>query len=54
MALLVGVLLAFAVGLLATGVGLDRGRAFYPSVTIVIASYDALFAVRGASRDALT
>ncbi len=45
MALLVGALLAFAVGLLATAIGLDRDRAFYPTVTIVIASYYALFAV---------
>lgn len=53
MALLVGALLAFAVGLLATVVGLDRDRAFYPTVTIVIASYYALFAVVGASTHAL-
>lgn len=38
MALLMGVLLALAVGLFATAVGLDRDRAFYPTVTIVIAS----------------
>jgi hypothetical protein len=49
----VGALLAFAVGLLATGIGLDRDRAFYPVVTIVIASYYALFAVMGASTQAL-
>ena len=48
MALLVGVLLAIAVGLSATAVGLDRDRAFYPVVTIVVASYYALFAVVGA------
>lgn len=53
MALLVGGLLAFAVGLMATAVGLDRDRAFYPTVTIVIASYYALFAVMGASTHAL-
>jgi len=52
-ALLVGALLAFSVGLLATGFGLDRDRAFYPVVTIVIASYYALFAVMGASTHAL-
>jgi len=52
-ALLVGALLAFAVGLLATAIGLDRDRAFYPTVTIVIASYYALFAVMGASTHAL-
>jgi len=53
-ALLVGALLALSVGLLlGTGVGLDRDRAFYPVVTIVIASYYALFAVMGASTHAL-
>lgn len=53
MALLVGVILALAVGLFATATGLDRDRAFYPTVTIVIASYYALFAVMGASMEAL-
>jgi hypothetical protein len=52
-ALLVGALLAVFVGLFATGVGLDRDRAFYPVVTIVVASYYALFAVIGASTHAL-
>jgi len=52
-ALLVGALLAFTVGLMATAVGLDRDRAFYPTVTIVIASFYALFAVMGASTHAL-
>jgi hypothetical protein len=47
------VFLAFLVGLLATVSGLDRGRAFYPTVTIIIASYYALFAVMGASWHAL-
>ncbi len=53
MALLIGVLLALAVGALATSVGLDRDRGFYPTVTIVIASYYALFAVMGGSYEAL-
>ena len=53
MALVVGALLALAVGLFATGIGLDRDRAFYPVATIVIASYYALFAVMGASTHAL-
>ena len=53
MALVVGALLAFTVGLMATVVGLDRDRAFYPTVTIVIASLYALFAVMGASTHAL-
>jgi hypothetical protein len=53
MALLVGALLAFAVGLLGTVSGLDRDRAFYPTVAIVIASYYSLFAVMGESTRAL-
>jgi hypothetical protein len=52
-ALLVGALLAVTVGLMGTAVGLDRDRAFYPTVTIVIASYYALFAAMGASPHAL-
>jgi hypothetical protein len=53
-AIFVGGLLAFFVGLLlGTAPGLDRDRAFYPVVTIVIASYYVLFAVMGASTDAL-
>ena len=53
MAFMVGALLALGVGLLATGSGMDRDRAFYPVVTIVIASYYALFAVMGESSHAL-
>lgn len=41
---LIGVLLALAVGASASGFGLDRDRAFYPTMMIVIASYYALFA----------
>jgi hypothetical protein len=52
-ALLVGAVLAFAVGLFATTSGLDRDRAFYPVLTIVVAHYYALFAVMGASTHAL-
>jgi hypothetical protein len=52
-ALLVGALLAFTVGLMAAAVGLDHDRAFYPTVTTVIASYYALFAVMGGSTGAL-
>jgi hypothetical protein len=53
MALLIGALLALAVGVMASVVGLDRERGFYPTVTIVVASYYALFAVMGGSNDAL-
>lgn len=44
---LIGVALAVAVGLLATTFGLDRDRAFYPTVMIVVASYYVLFAISG-------
>lgn len=53
MAILVGVALALGVGLFSTIVGLDRDRAFYPTVMIVIASLYALFAVMGGSTQAL-
>ena len=53
MAVIVGALLGLAVGLFATGIGLDRDRAFYPVVMIVVASYYALFAIMGASTHAL-
>jgi hypothetical protein len=45
--------LALIVGVLATTLRLDRDRAFYPTVTIVVASYYALFAVMGASTHTL-
>jgi hypothetical protein len=49
MEFLVGVGLALVVGLSATFIGLDRDRAFYPTVMIVIASSYGLFAVMGGS-----
>ena len=53
MALGIGAGLALAVGLFATAVRLDRDRAFYPTVTIVIAGLYALFAAMGASTQTL-
>jgi len=53
LAYLVGVVLALAVSGAATVFRLDRDRAFYPTVLIVIASYYALFAVIGGSTHAL-
>lgn len=53
MALTVGAVLALLVGLFATGVGLDRDRAFYPTVMIVIAALYVLFAAMGQSTQAL-
>jgi hypothetical protein len=50
---IIGVCLAVAVGVFATVVRLDRDRAFYPTVAIVIASLYSLFAVMGGSTRAL-
>ena len=50
---LAGIVLALAVSGLATLVGLDRDRAFYPTLLVVIASYYVLFAVMGDSGHAL-
>ena len=51
--ILVGALLALAVGVMATVSRLDRDRAFYPTVMIVIAFLYCLFAVLGGSTRAL-
>jgi hypothetical protein len=53
MAYLIGVGLALAISLMARIVGLDRDRAFYPTVMIVIAFLYGLFAVMGGSMSAL-
>jgi hypothetical protein len=45
MPFVIGIGLAIAVGLFARFVGLDRDRAFYPVVLIVVGSYYVLFAV---------
>ena len=45
MPFLIGITLAVAVGAFARRVGLDRDRAFYPTVMIVIACLYALFAI---------
>jgi hypothetical protein len=52
-AYLIGAFLALAVGVLGTVVGLDRDRAFYPTIMAVIAAYYVLFAVMGGSTHAL-
>lgn len=49
----VGIALSAGVGLLGRVVGLDRDRAFYPTVLMVVASYYVLFAALGASLSAL-
>ena len=53
MAIFIGIFLAIAVGLWARWIGLDRDRAFYPTVMIVIALLYSLFAVIGSSTTAL-
>jgi hypothetical protein len=50
---LTGIVLALTVSSLATFVGLDRDRAFYPTVLVVVASYYVLFAVMRGSGTAL-
>ena len=47
MAIAIGIGLALAVGVFARWLGLDRDRAFYPTVMIVIACIYGLFAVIG-------
>jgi hypothetical protein len=49
----IGIVLAVCVAVLARAVRFDRDRAFYPTVLVVIASYDVLFAVMGGSMRAL-
>jgi hypothetical protein len=46
---LIGLVLSLLVAGTATSVGLDRERAYYPVLLIVIASYYVLFASMGAS-----
>jgi protein-S-isoprenylcysteine O-methyltransferase Ste14 len=53
MELVIGTVLALSIGLFATVTGLDRDRAFYPTVMIVIALYYALFAAMSGSMQAL-
>ena len=52
-AFLVGIALAITVGAFAMSTGLDRDRAFYPTVLIVVGSYYALFAVQGSAPEIL-
>jgi hypothetical protein len=50
---LIGVCLALAVCALGTFAGLERDRAYYPTISIVTASYYGLFAILGGSMSAL-
>ena len=54
MGYIIGIGLALAVFVFARFIGLDRDRAFYPTVMIVVASYYGLFAVMGGSMATLT
>ena len=45
-----GIVLSIGVAAFARRVGLDRDRAFYPTVAIVVASYYVLFAAMRAAR----
>ncbi len=49
----IGSVLAICVSIFARVVGLDRDRAFYPTVLIVVASLYVLFAVMGGTTQAL-
>jgi hypothetical protein len=51
--LIIGAVLALAVGLFTSGWGMDRDRALYPVVMMVIAAYYVLFAAMGASTQVL-
>ena len=48
----IGTVLALVISTYATLLRLDRDRAFYPTVLVVVASYYVLFAVMGGSGDA--
>jgi len=49
----IGSLLSVVVAVFARSIGLDRDRAFYPMVAIVVAHYYVLFAVMGGTTHAL-
>jgi hypothetical protein len=49
----IGLVLSAGVALFARYVGLDRDRAFYPTVVLVIASYYVLFAAMSGSTQAV-
>lgn len=49
----IGIVLAVVVGISLTLIGMDRDRALYPAIMIVIASYYILFAVMAGSTQAL-
>ena len=52
-AIVVGIGIGIAVAVLAWSTGLDRDRAYYPTILMVIAAYYALFAAMGGSTTTL-
>ena len=50
---LVGLVLALAISIGASAIGMDRERSFYPTVLVVVATYYALFAIMAGSTHAL-
>jgi hypothetical protein len=50
---LVGIVLALAISIGASAIGMDRERSFYPTVLAVVATYYALFAIMAGSTHAL-
>lgn len=50
---IIGAVLALAVGIFATFIGLDRDRALYPAILIVIGFLYTLFAVMGGRTEAI-
>ena len=50
---LVGAILGILVGVSTRLIGMDRDRALYPAIMVVVASYYSLFAVMGGSMQAL-
>jgi hypothetical protein len=50
---IVGVVLALAISIGASAIGMDRERSFYPTVLAVVATYYALFAIMAGSTHAL-
>jgi len=53
MPFVIGIVLSLGVAVFARTVGLDRDRAFYPTIVIVVASYYVLFAAMSGSTSAL-
>jgi hypothetical protein len=54
MAYVIGLLLALGVGVFGLLAGLDRDRAFYPVMAIIVSSYYVLFAAMGGSVETIS